>query len=113
MGQLEERVVQQVVMAKESMLSQELVLRRMQEEGEGELATPAESGTMVAADSSVSWQKPSTLVIIIGLSVTTALLIGLWLYRVTRRLANHAHSIKVLIMLGILQHPFFRHFSTS
>ena len=73
-----------------------LLLRRMQEEGEGELAAPAESGTTVAADSSVSWQKPSTLVIIIGLSVTTALLIGLWLYRVTRRLANHARSIKVL-----------------
>ena len=35
--------------------------------------------------------------IIIGLSVTVALLIGFWLYRVvTRRLANHARSIKVL-----------------
>ena len=73
------------------------LLRRLQEEGEGEAASSStESGTTVSAGSSVSWQKPSTLVIIIGLSVTTALLIGLWLYRVTIRLANHARSIKVL-----------------
>ena len=54
------------------------------------------AATDAADGSSASWQKPSTLVIIVGLSITVALLIGVWLYRVTKRLANHARSIKVL-----------------
>ena len=54
------------------------------------------AATDAADGSSASWQKPSALVIIVGLSITVALLIGVWLYRVTKRLANHARSIKVL-----------------
>ena len=52
------------------------------------------AATDAADGSSASWQKPSTLVIIVGLSITVALLIGGSI--VSQRLANHARFIKVL-----------------